>query len=65
VLDFKKMQVFSMIQSSCARRFPPKIIITRIERGETIRDRSECGEGLFGLWSLVREVRSVQDCERG
>jgi hypothetical protein len=47
----KKMQVLSMIRSSCARRFPPKIIITRIERGETIKDRRECGEGLFGLWS--------------
>jgi hypothetical protein len=36
-----------------ARRFPPKIIIIRIERGETIKDRRERGEGLFvfGLWS--------------
>jgi hypothetical protein len=27
-------------------------IITRIERGETLKDRKECGEGLlvFGLW---------------
>jgi hypothetical protein len=47
----KKMQVSSMIRSSCARRFPPKIIITRFERGVTIKDRRECGEGLFGLWS--------------
>jgi hypothetical protein len=47
------MQVFSMIWSSYARSFPPKIIITRIDRGETIKDRRECGEGLLvlGLWS--------------
>jgi hypothetical protein len=35
--------------SMCARRFPPKIIIIRIERGETIKDRREGGKGLFGL----------------
>jgi hypothetical protein len=47
------MQVLSMIRSSYARRFPPKIIITRIERGETIKDKRERGEGffVFGLWS--------------
>jgi hypothetical protein len=52
LLYLKKMQVLSMIRSSCARRFPPKIIIGT-ERGETIKDRRECGEGLFvfGLWS--------------
>jgi hypothetical protein len=66
VLTFKKkMQVLSMFRSPCTRRFPPKIIIIRIERGETIKDRRERGEGLFGLWSLVSEVRSVRDCERG
>jgi hypothetical protein len=59
------MQVLSMFRSPCARRFLPKIIIIRIERGETIKDRRERGERLFGLWSLVREVRSVRDCERG
>jgi hypothetical protein len=42
-----------MFLSSCARRFPPKIIITRIERGETIKGRRECGEGLFRFLSLV------------
>jgi hypothetical protein len=47
LLHLKKMQVLSMIRSSCARRFPPKIIITGIDRGETIKDRRECGEGLF------------------
>jgi hypothetical protein len=41
------MQVLSMIRSSSARRFPPKIIITRIERGETIKGKRECGEGLL------------------
>jgi hypothetical protein len=53
VLHFKKMQVLSMFRSSCARRFAPKIIIIRIERGETIKGRRERGEGLFvfGLWS--------------
>jgi hypothetical protein len=53
-VTLKKMQVLSMIRSSCARRFPPKIIITRIERGETIEDTRECGEVfflVFGLWS--------------
>ncbi|KAJ3628524.1 hypothetical protein MTP99_015824 [Tenebrio molitor] len=47
------MQVLSMFRSPCARRFPPKIIIIRIERGEIIKDRRERGEGLFvfGLWS--------------
>jgi hypothetical protein len=49
----KKMQVLSMFRSPCARRFPPKIIIIRIERGGAIKDRRERGEGLFvfGLWS--------------
>jgi hypothetical protein len=36
-----------MFRSPCARRFAPKIIIIRIERGETIKDGRECGEGLF------------------
>jgi hypothetical protein len=40
-----------MSPSSCARRFPPEIIKTRIETGETINGRRECGERLFGLWS--------------
>jgi hypothetical protein len=51
-VTFKKMQVLSMFRSPCVRRFPPKIIIIRIGRGETIKDRGERGEGLlvFGLW---------------
>jgi hypothetical protein len=52
-----------MIRSSCARRLPPKTIITRIDWGETIKDRREWGEGAFGLWS-GRSDR-VRDCERG
>jgi hypothetical protein len=42
-----------MFRFPCARGFPPKIIIIRVERGETIKDRRKCGEGLFvfGLWS--------------
>jgi hypothetical protein len=44
------MQVLSMFRSPCTRRFPPKIIIIRIEWGETIKDWRERGEGLFGLW---------------
>jgi hypothetical protein len=53
LLHLKKMQVLSMFRSPCAQRFPPKIIIIRIERAETIKDRREHGEGLFvfGLWS--------------
>jgi hypothetical protein len=47
------MQVLSMFRSPCAQRFPPKRIIIRIERGETIKDSRGRGEGLFvfGLWS--------------
>jgi hypothetical protein len=40
-----------IIVPSYARRFPPKIIITRIERGVFL-------SLVFGLWSFVREVRS-------
>jgi hypothetical protein len=60
------MQVLSMIRSSCARRFPPKIIKARIEGGETIKDRQERVRG-GAFWSSVREVRfvRVRDCERG
>jgi hypothetical protein len=36
----KKMQVLSMFQSSCSRRFPPKIIIIREQRNF---DFSGCG----------------------
>jgi hypothetical protein len=53
VLHLKKCKFQSMFRSPCARRLPPKIIIIRIERGETIKDRRGRGEGLFvfGLWS--------------
>ncbi|KAJ3623498.1 hypothetical protein MTP99_019720 [Tenebrio molitor] len=42
------------------------MIKIRIERGETIKHRNECGEpgAVFGLLSWL-VVRSVPDCERG
>jgi hypothetical protein len=49
------MQFLSMIRSSCARRFPPKIIITRIRRGRNDKKQERVRGGFFfGLWSLVR-----------
>jgi hypothetical protein len=55
----------------CARCFPSKIIISRIERGETIKDRRECGERafVFGLWSgrsdRCRTVKGAETARKG
>jgi hypothetical protein len=50
------MQVLSMFRSPCARRFPPKIIIIRIERGEIIKDKMDPSFIYLGK-SLIKYIK--------